>query len=144
MRTYKYCGQTVIIMNGEVFKDKASGILMYFALCRCASSLFLISCAANDNDKVHDFVDYIFRSIHETPLQYLMQTAADEPVFAFVFRQPDTDAAAYLLYRGYDVALLMEFSPHDLLGWAMSHYDNAEPRCLYTEIVDGQQHRIRF
>lgn len=143
-KEYECCGQIIEVLRGEAVNNRNTGMLLYAAMCRCNQNLLYVVREMSPGKAREDHVNDVLSHLYDIPQQYAMKClGGDAPVFVTVFRRGE-EASCYHIFRGYDVEPLRDADLGTIMKWVMEHNDYAEPRYMYTEIVEGHQVRIEF
>ena len=143
-KEYECCGQIIEVLRGEAINNRNTGMLLYVAMCRCTRNLLYVVREMLSDRTGEDHVNDVLSHLYDIPQQYAMEClGGDAPVFVTVFRRGE-EASCYHIFRGYDVEPLQDSDLGTIIKWVMEHNDYAEPRYMYTEIVEGHQVRIEF
>lgn len=143
-KEYSCCGQSIEVLRGEAINNRNTGMLLYAAMCRCNRNLLCVVREMLPDRDGEDHVNDVLSHLYDIPQQYAMDClAGDAPAFVAMFRRGE-EASYYHIFRGYDVEPLRDADLGTIMKWVMEHNDYAEPRYMYTEIVEGHQVRIEF
>lgn len=143
-KEYRCCGQIIEVLRGEAVNNRNTGTLLFAAMCRCNQKLLYVIREKPPDGAGEDHVNDVLSHLYDIPQQYLMDcVAGDDPVFVAMFRRGD-EASYYHIFKGYDVEHLRNADIGTVMKWIMDHNEYAEPRYMYTEIVDGHQTKINF
>ena len=143
-KEYECCGQIIKVLRGEAINNRNTGMLLYAAMCRCNRNLLYVVREMLPDRTGEDHVNDVLSHLYDIHQQYAMEClGGDAPVFVTVFRRGE-EASYYHIFRGYDVEPLQDSDLGTIIKWVMEHNDYAEPRYMYTEIVEGHQVRIEF
>ena len=143
-KEYECCGQIIEVLRGEAINNRNTGMLLYAAMCRCNRNLLYVVREMLPDRTGEDHVNDVLSHLYDIPQQYAMDCLAGyAPVFVTVFRRGE-EASYYHIFGGYDVEPLRDSDLGTIMKWVMEHNDYAEPRYMYTEIVDGHQAKTDF
>lgn len=143
-KEYSCCGQSIEVLRGEATNNRNTGMLLYAAMCRCNQSLLYVVREMSPGKAREDHVNDVLGHLYDIPQRYAMDClGGDTPVFVTVFRRGE-EASYYHIFRGYDAEHLRDADISTVMKWIMDHNDYAEPRYMYTEIIDRHQAKIDF